>query len=145
MDHQPTGGGAPMDDVVDLTIDGMTCAACATRIERALHRIDGVSASVNVATERARVTTPHGLPIADLLAAVADAGYTAAPLAPPAADRHPAGHDARHRDHADHADHAGRDTATTTTPPCQRAPRRGHCVVGWSSAPSSPSRWSCSR
>ncbi len=109
MDHQPTGGGAPMDDVVDLTIDGMTCAACATRIERALHRIDGVSASVNVATERARVTTPHGLPIADLLAAVADAGYTAAPLAPPAADRHPAGHDARHRDHADHADHAGRD------------------------------------
>ena len=62
---------------VDLDIGGMTCASCATRIERKLNRIDGVTATVNYATEKARVTS-DGVDAADLIAAVEAAGYTAA-------------------------------------------------------------------
>ena len=62
---------------VDLDIGGMTCASCATRIERKLNRIDGVIATVNYATEKARVTS-DGVDAADLIAAVEAAGYTAA-------------------------------------------------------------------
>lgn len=93
---------APATTTVDLRIDGMTCASCATRVERALDRIDGVTASVNVATERARVTTPSGVPIDDLLAAVAGAGYSATPL-------HPAGAPVDHRTggHASAGDRTG--------------------------------------
>jgi P-type Cu+ transporter len=43
---------------LELTIDGMTCASCAARIEKKLNRLPGVHASVNFATEKARVTTP---------------------------------------------------------------------------------------
>ena len=45
---------------VELDITGMTCASCANRIERKLNKLDGVTASVNYATERARVTAPAG-------------------------------------------------------------------------------------
>ena len=62
---------------VNLDIGGMTCASCATRIERKLNRIDGVTASVNYATEKARVQA-DGIATADLIAAVEAAGYTAA-------------------------------------------------------------------
>ena len=41
--------------VVELAIGGMTCASCATRIEKKLNRIDGVTATVNYATEKAKV------------------------------------------------------------------------------------------
>ncbi|WP_394329295.1 heavy metal translocating P-type ATPase [Nocardiopsis sp. CNR-923] len=63
---------------VELAIGGMTCAACANRVEKRLNRIDGVTASVNFATEKARVSF-DGAPVAveDLVAQVEQAGYTA--------------------------------------------------------------------
>ena len=67
----------PFDTDVNLEIGGMTCASCATRIERKLNRIAGVSATVNYATEKARVQST-GVDTAALIAAVEAAGYTAA-------------------------------------------------------------------
>ena len=48
--------------VAELAIGGMTCASCAARVEKKLNRLDGVSATVNFATETARVTFPAALP-----------------------------------------------------------------------------------
>lgn len=62
---------------VDLAIGGMTCASCANRIERKLNKMDGVTASVNYATETAAVSYPEGVSTEDLVAEVAKAGYTA--------------------------------------------------------------------
>jgi Cu+-exporting ATPase len=62
---------------VELAIDGMTCAACAVRIEKKLNRLVDVRASVNYATGTARVTAPAGLDTEELIAAVVRAGYTA--------------------------------------------------------------------
>jgi P-type Cu+ transporter len=62
---------------VELAIEGMTCAACAARIEKKLTRLADVQASVNYATGTARVTAPSGLPVQELIAAVVRAGYTA--------------------------------------------------------------------
>jgi P-type Cu+ transporter len=67
----------------DLVIGGMTCASCAARVERKLNRLDGVTATVNFATEAARVTFPETLTVGDLIAAVERTGYTAAMPAPP--------------------------------------------------------------
>ncbi|GAA4486679.1 heavy metal translocating P-type ATPase [Rhodococcus olei] len=64
-------------DGVDLDIGGMTCASCANRIERKLGKLDGVTATVNFATERAHVVHPAAVSVADLVAAVEAAGYTA--------------------------------------------------------------------
>ena len=67
---------------VDLAIDGMTCAACAVRIEKALGKLPGVEAVVNLATERARIRFPRGtadVPV--LIATVRKAGYDARELA----------------------------------------------------------------
>jgi len=62
----------------ELDISGMTCAACAARIERRLNRTDGVSATVNYATERARVCfDPQMIDIAAVIAAVERTGYGA--------------------------------------------------------------------
>lgn len=63
---------------VELNITGMTCASCANRIERKLNKLDGVTATVNYATERARVSYPDTVSTADLLATVEAAGYAAA-------------------------------------------------------------------
>lgn len=65
------------DVQLDLAIDGMTCASCVARVEKRLGRIDGVTASVNLATERARVTAPATLDPALLVAEVQKAGYGA--------------------------------------------------------------------
>ena len=62
---------------LELAIGGMTCASCANRIERKLNKLDGVTASVNYATERATVTVPAGVTADDLVATVEAAGYTA--------------------------------------------------------------------
>jgi copper chaperone CopZ len=63
---------------VELPITGMTCASCANRIERNLNRLDGVTATVNYATEKARVRfDPGAVDAEQLLGAVADAGYAA--------------------------------------------------------------------
>jgi P-type Cu+ transporter len=63
---------------IELAIGGMTCAACAARVEKKLNRLDDVTASVNYATATARVTAPAAVPVADLVAAVERAGYQAA-------------------------------------------------------------------
>nr|WP_296771644.1 heavy metal translocating P-type ATPase [Rhodococcus sp. (in: high G+C Gram-positive bacteria)] len=60
----------------ELILGGMTCASCANRIERKLNKLDGVTATVNYATEKARVTS-DGVPTEDLIKAVEAAGYTA--------------------------------------------------------------------
>lgn len=67
----------------DLTVGGMTCAACVNRVEKRLGRIEGVSATVNLATGRARVLHPPGVTAAELVAAVERAGYTAGLPSPP--------------------------------------------------------------
>src|SRR3954462_8928956 len=68
-------------DVADLALEGMTCAACASRIERVLNRLPGVSANVNFAAEKARVRfVPGKSDVARLVEAVRDAGYAARPV-----------------------------------------------------------------
>ena len=62
----------------ELEIGGMTCSSCAMRIEKKLNKIEGVEASVNYATEKARVTAPEGFDPALLIAEVEKTGYTAA-------------------------------------------------------------------
>ncbi|MFE2211501.1 heavy metal translocating P-type ATPase [Streptomyces canus] len=69
---------------VELLIGGMTCASCAARVEKKLNRMDGVTATVNYATEKARVSYPAGVDVADLIATVVKTGYTAEEPAPPA-------------------------------------------------------------
>ena len=73
---------SPGLQLVDLDISGMTCASCANRIERKLNKLDGVTASVNYATERAHVEVPTGLAADDLIEVVRAAGYDAAPILP---------------------------------------------------------------
>lgn len=73
---------APLTDV-ELAITGMTCASCANRIERKLNKLDGVSATVNYATEKAKVTYPASVSTDDLVATVEAAGYSAALPTPP--------------------------------------------------------------
>ncbi|MGY1653227.1 heavy metal translocating P-type ATPase [Geodermatophilus sp. SYSU D01119] len=75
-----------MTSSVELSIGGMTCASCASRIERKLNRLEGVTATVNYATEKARVSYADGVVPEDLVAAVEKAGYTAALPAPPQED-----------------------------------------------------------
>ncbi|MFD8601175.1 heavy metal translocating P-type ATPase [Streptomyces globisporus] len=71
---------------VELAIGGMTCASCAARIEKKLNRMDGVEATVNYATEKAKVTYAGAdVSVEDLIATVEATGYTARPPAPPAA------------------------------------------------------------
>ncbi|WP_405629355.1 heavy metal translocating P-type ATPase [Streptomyces sp. NBC_00016] len=62
---------------VELLIGGMTCASCAARVEKKLNRMDGVVATVNYATEKAKVSYPAGTEVADLIATVVKTGYTA--------------------------------------------------------------------
>ncbi|OLZ64428.1 carbonate dehydratase, partial [Streptomyces sp. IMTB 2501] len=69
---------------VELAIGGMTCASCAARIEKKLNRMDGVEATVNYATERAKVSFREGMAVADLIATVEATGYTAREPEPPA-------------------------------------------------------------
>ncbi|MCX5372313.1 MULTISPECIES: heavy metal translocating P-type ATPase [unclassified Streptomyces] len=67
----------------DLTVGGMTCAACVTRVEKKLGKLDGVTATVNLATGRARVSHPADIGPDELVATVEKAGYTAALPEPP--------------------------------------------------------------
>ena len=70
-------------DRVELTIGGMTCASCAARIEKRLNKLDGVVASVNYSTEKARIDFPPGMSADDLVAVVEKAGYSARRPEPP--------------------------------------------------------------
>ncbi|MEE1820933.1 heavy metal translocating P-type ATPase, partial [Streptomyces sp. BE20] len=85
---------APASTEVELLIGGMTCASCAARIEKKLNRMDGVTATVNYATEKARITVASegsgsgagaATGVADLIATVEATGYTAALSRPAAA------------------------------------------------------------
>ncbi|MDX3229905.1 heavy metal translocating P-type ATPase [Streptomyces sp. ME19-01-6] len=67
---------------VELVIGGMTCASCAARVEKKLNRMDGVTATVNYATEKAKVTYGAEIEIADLITTVVKTGYTAEPPKP---------------------------------------------------------------
>lgn len=76
-----------MGGTVELSISGMTCASCANRIERKLNKLDGVTATVNYATEKAMVAVPDGFDTQVLVSEVEKAGYGAKlpesePLAP---------------------------------------------------------------
>ncbi|GAA3249731.1 heavy metal translocating P-type ATPase [Pseudonocardia petroleophila] len=82
MSTTSTPTGAPVTDI-ELAIGGMTCASCANRIERKLNKLDGVTATVNYATEKAKVTYAEGVDRDDLLTAVEQAGYTARLPEPP--------------------------------------------------------------
>ena len=66
------------DTGIELEIGGMTCASCANRIERKLNKLDGVTATVNYATEKAKVTVPDGYDPLLLVSEVEKTGYTAA-------------------------------------------------------------------
>ncbi|MGJ6968714.1 heavy metal translocating P-type ATPase [Streptosporangium sp. G11] len=83
-DRPPTTSGS-----VELSIGGMTCASCANRIERKLNKLDGVSATVNYATEKAKVTFGEGIDPQALIAEVEKTGYTAALPAEPKSDTAP--------------------------------------------------------
>ena len=72
-----------MGQRIELRIGGMTCAACAVRVERRLNRVDGVVATVNYATEKAKVSYPPTVTPDDLVATVTATGYTAALPEPP--------------------------------------------------------------
>ncbi|MGW5361935.1 heavy metal translocating P-type ATPase [Actinopolymorpha pittospori] len=70
---------------IELVIGGMTCASCAARIEKKLNKLEGVTATVNYATEKATVSFPAEVSPADLIATVEKTGYTAELPPPPRA------------------------------------------------------------
>ncbi|AIY19513.1 Lead, cadmium, zinc and mercury transporting ATPase [Pimelobacter simplex] len=76
----------PTQQQVELALTGMTCASCANRIERKLNKLDGVTATVNYATEKAKVSYAEGVTADALVAAVEAAGYGAALPKPPASE-----------------------------------------------------------
>ncbi len=75
---KPAGAPAGADGRVELAISGMTCASCAARVEKKLNKLDGVTATVNFATETARVGFPATVSVNDLISVVEQAGCTAA-------------------------------------------------------------------
>ncbi|KUM39367.1 heavy metal translocating P-type ATPase [Arthrobacter sp. EPSL27] len=74
----------PGSRVIELDIEGMTCASCVGRVERKLGKLDGVTASVNLPLESARVTVPAAITDAQITETVAAAGYKATVRAPAA-------------------------------------------------------------
>lgn len=84
----------PGTRVIELDIDGMTCASCVSRVERKLGKLDGVTASVNLPLESAQVTVPTGITDSQITATVEAAGYKATVRTPkitPAPAEHVAG------------------------------------------------------
>lgn len=77
-----TSAPPSMGSGVELEIGGMTCASCAMRIEKKLNKLEGVVATVNYATEKAKITVPDGYDPAVLIAEVEKTGYSAALPAP---------------------------------------------------------------
>ena len=73
----------------ELVVGGMTCGACAARIERRLNRLDGVAATVNYATGRAYFASTGDRDPAELIGVIESAGYTAERAAPPSPDGPP--------------------------------------------------------
>ncbi|RFU85566.1 Cu(2+)-exporting ATPase [Streptomyces triticagri] len=87
MSHTAVPDAPPLPGTeAELAIGGMTCASCSSRIEKKLNRLEGVTASVNLATERAHVSYSEGRELAELIATVEKLGYTAEELRPPDPD-----------------------------------------------------------
>ncbi|MGW2072489.1 heavy metal translocating P-type ATPase [Streptomyces sp. NPDC001953] len=87
----PAAIDAATPSEIELAIGGMTCASCAARVEKKLNRIDGVTATVNFATEKAKIAYPAGIQVADLIATVVKTGYTAEEPPPPQPEQPAAG------------------------------------------------------
>ncbi|MFF3062393.1 heavy metal translocating P-type ATPase, partial [Streptomyces sp. NPDC057909] len=117
----------------ELAIGGMTCASCAARIEKKLNRMDGVTATVNYATEKARVEFGAGTRLDDVIATVEKTGYTAQPLQrptptpptspvsavpPPATERTAPAHDTNPTEKAV-SEAAGTEDTVDATPPAR--------------------------
>jgi P-type Cu+ transporter len=100
---------------VDLVIGGMTCASCAAHIERNLNQLDGVTATVNYVTERAKVLAPEGVSVADLVAEVEATGYTARDVRPSASGASGADTGVAESDHGDEELHALRQRLVAST------------------------------
>src|ERR1043165_6839667 len=73
----------PAESQIELAISGMTCASCANRIERKLNKMDGVTATVNYATAKAKVTYAADIAPEELVSTVEKTGYGAALPPPP--------------------------------------------------------------
>ena len=99
--------GVPAPAVIDLEVGGMTCASCAARVEKKLNRLEGVSASVNYATEKARVQVPESVSAQELIAVVGTTGYTAQLPAPSTPARPGRNADGTVADAAEGAEEAG--------------------------------------
>ena len=118
-EHAVSTQAAPQPGTsIDLDITGMTCASCANRIERKLNKVPGVSATVNYATEKAKVSYPGDVTPDDLVAVVESAGYAATVPAP---------------------------VTTRRGDPRCRPTRSRRCASGCSSRACSPSPWWPSR
>jgi P-type Cu+ transporter len=74
---------------LELVVGGMTCAACAARVQARLNKLDGVTAAVNLSTERAYVSAPATVSASDLIAVVEATGYTAQVARPAGPDAGP--------------------------------------------------------
>ena len=96
MTQQTTTPGAAND--VELAIGGMTCASCAARIEKKLNKLEGVTATVNYATEKAKVSYPTTLTTDELVSVVEATGYTATVPTPQRDDEAPTGMERDDRD-----------------------------------------------
>ncbi|MGY0061700.1 heavy metal translocating P-type ATPase [Streptomyces sp. LZ34] len=111
---------------VELAIGGMTCASCAARVEKKLNRMDGVTATVNYATEKAKVTYGGEVGIADLIDTVVKTGYTAEPPKPAEPESEPEPEAAPDRATADAGEGAAaRDTAPGRPADAGTAPGTG--------------------
>ncbi|WP_414121247.1 heavy metal translocating P-type ATPase [Corynebacterium nuruki] len=88
VDDRRGGGavGTPVPHRVELSVTGMSCAACAARVERRLNKLPEVSASVNYATRTAVVSASPGASVDALCAEVEKAGYAASPKDPVVAE-----------------------------------------------------------
>ncbi len=86
MSSAAVADGTQATQEIELAISGMTCAACAARVERKLNGLDGVRATVNFATERASVLAPRAVTAGTLVKAVEQAGYGAREALPDADD-----------------------------------------------------------
>ncbi|MGO9343262.1 MAG: heavy metal translocating P-type ATPase [Acidimicrobiales bacterium] len=76
-----TEAPTPAETRVSLAIGGMTCGACAARIERQLNALEGVEASVNYASERARLVLAGATPVERVVDEIRSAGFSAEPVA----------------------------------------------------------------
>ena len=102
-EHPHSGGSR----VVDLDIEGMTCASCVNRVEKKLAKLDGVEASVNLPLESAQVRVPPGITDQQLVDTVNAAGYKARLRQPPYPSEHAEHVSGTAPTHEDHMQHSG--------------------------------------